>query len=52
LETNRLGSALIFEELLREGGRRKVSMSRLFPLQVIKDFGVVQNRVFCVTQTS
>jgi hypothetical protein len=52
VETNGLSSKLIFEELLREGGRRKVSKARLFPLPVIKDFDIFGDCLPCLFMRS
>lgn len=40
METDGVSIRLIFEELLREDGRGKVSEARLFPLPIIKDFDI------------
>ena len=39
---------LIFEGLLREGCRRKVSKTRLFPLRVIRNFDIVDDCLTCL----
>lgn len=45
MEANGLCSEPIFEELLREGGRRQVVEASLFALPVVKDLNIFGDRV-------